>query len=194
MCSKVGPTTALPLPPATASTSTSTAASALLSTSLPLPSTAAAGSSPLTSLQLHAEPFGSWSAAAAAAAAAQFVGGAASGASFAARANAVWGFWGWQCRTGHDRLLIQCRVCKASCLKVVQFSAPATCRFELLRVRVRVRGLCRWSLRCSLAFHSALCKLLISLQPPLIRSPRITVLAAVCMILQYHTLFWLVPW
>ena len=75
------------LPPATASTST--AASALLSNSLPLPSAAAAGSSPLTSLQPHAEPFGSWSAAAAAAAAAQFAGGAASGASFAVRANAM---------------------------------------------------------------------------------------------------------
>ena len=33
---------------------------------------------------------------------------------------------------GQDRLLIQCRVCEASCLKVVQFSAPTTYRFELL--------------------------------------------------------------
>ena len=72
--------------PATATAST--AASALLSNSLLLPSAAAVGSSPLTSLQPHAEAFGSWSAAVAAAAA-QFAGGAASGASFAARANAV---------------------------------------------------------------------------------------------------------
>ena len=75
------------------------------------------------SLQPHAEPFGSWSAAAAAAAAAaQFASDHASGASFTARTNAVWRFWGWQCRTGQDRLLIQCLVCEASCLKVVQFS------------------------------------------------------------------------
>ena len=47
------------------------------------------------------------------------------------------------------------------------------------RVPSRVANLCRWSLRCSLSFHSALCNLLISLKPPLIRSPQITVLAAV---------------
>ena len=41
--------------------------------------------------------------------------------------------------TEQNRLLIQYRVCKASGLKVVQFSAPATGQFELLRVRVRVR-------------------------------------------------------
>ena len=112
----------LPLPPATATA----AASALLSNSLPLTSAAAARKALRWSV-------------AAVAAAAKFAGGAASGASFAARANAVLGFWGWQFRTGQDRLLIQCRVCKASCLKVVQLSAPVTCRFELLRVRVRVR-------------------------------------------------------
>ena len=66
--------------------------------SLSLPSTAAAGSSPLTSPQPHVEPFGSWSVAAAVAA--QFPCGAASGASFSASANAVWGFWKWQFRTG----------------------------------------------------------------------------------------------
>ena len=38
--------------------------------------------------------------------------------------------------SGQDRLLIQCRLYRR------QFSVPATCRFELLRVRVRVRV--RW--------------------------------------------------
>ena len=47
------------------------------------------------------------------------------------------------------------------------------------RVPSRVANLCRWSLRCSLAFHSALCNLLIPLKLPLIRIPRITVVAAV---------------
>ena len=36
-------------------------------------------------------------------------------------------------------MLIQFCLCKTSCLKVVQFSALATCQFELLSVRVRVR-------------------------------------------------------
>ena len=91
----------LPLPPATATAST--AASALLSNSLPLPSDAAtaAGSSPLTSLQPHAEPFGSWSAVEAAAAA-HFAGGAASGASFATVRMPCEGFKGDS--AGQDRI------------------------------------------------------------------------------------------